>query len=145
MKPSDFQKTIQCQFDSLLKKVVRGTVRDYRKEVARRQKREIPFCELPEIIIENIVVCDEYESDYTTFNVFDMDIRIFDEELATALSELPANKRDILLMFYFLNMSDIEIGKLLKVDRSTSFRNRCNSLNEMRKIFKENNKNECKI
>ena len=30
MKPSDFQKTIQCQFDCKLKKVVKGIVRNYR-------------------------------------------------------------------------------------------------------------------
>ena len=33
MKPSDFQKTIQCQFDCKLKRVVKGIVRNYRKEL----------------------------------------------------------------------------------------------------------------
>ena len=37
MKPSDFQKTIQCQFDCKLKKVVKGIVRNYRKELAREK------------------------------------------------------------------------------------------------------------
>ena len=50
MKPSDFQKTIQCQFDCKLKKVVKGIVRNYRKELARRQAKEVSFCELPEIV-----------------------------------------------------------------------------------------------
>ena len=31
MKPSDFQKTIQCQFDCKLKRVVRGIVRNLSK------------------------------------------------------------------------------------------------------------------
>ena len=29
MKPSDFQKTVQCRFESCLKKVVRHVVKDY--------------------------------------------------------------------------------------------------------------------
>ena len=29
MKPSDFQKTVQCRFESCLKKVVRSVVKDY--------------------------------------------------------------------------------------------------------------------
>ena len=37
MKPSDFQKTIQCQFDCKLKRVVKGIVRNYRKELKRRR------------------------------------------------------------------------------------------------------------
>ena len=31
MKPSDFQKTVQCRFESCLKKVVRSVVKDYYK------------------------------------------------------------------------------------------------------------------
>ena len=56
MKPSDFQKTIQCQFDCKLKKVVKGIVRNYRKELARRQAKEVSFCELPEIVVEKLIV-----------------------------------------------------------------------------------------
>lgn len=33
MKPSDFQKTVQCRFESCLKKVVRSVVKDYYKEM----------------------------------------------------------------------------------------------------------------
>lgn len=69
MKPSDFQKTIQCQFESKLKKVVKGIVKNYQKELKRRKKNEIPFCEFPEIIVEKFTVWDDYETDYTIFNV----------------------------------------------------------------------------
>lgn len=63
MKPSDFQKTIQCQFDCKLKRVVKGIVRNYRKELKRRRNKEISYCELPEIVVEKLAVWDEYESD----------------------------------------------------------------------------------
>ena len=39
MKPSDFQKTIQCQFESKLKKVVKGIVKNYQKELRSEEKR----------------------------------------------------------------------------------------------------------
>ena len=76
MKPSDFQKTIQCQFDCKLKKVVKGIVRNYRKELARRQAKEVSFCELPEIVVEKLIVWDDYESEYTTFDVCGTEIRV---------------------------------------------------------------------
>ena len=50
MKPSDFQKTIQCQFDCKLKRVVRGIVRNYRKELRRRtvlNGKNIFACHMP--------------------------------------------------------------------------------------------------
>ena len=37
MKPSDFQKTVQCRFESCLKKVVRDVVKDYQQGLKRRK------------------------------------------------------------------------------------------------------------
>ena len=70
MKPSDFQKTVQCRFESCLKKVVRHVVKDYQKKLKRRQKEETLFCELSEIVVENLAVWDDYDTDYTIFNVW---------------------------------------------------------------------------
>lgn len=85
MKPSDFQKTIQCQFESKLKKIVKGIVKNYQKELERRKNKETLFCELPEIIVEKLAVMDDYETDYTIFNVCGLNIRVFDDKLAEAL------------------------------------------------------------
>ena len=85
MKPSDFQKTVQCRFESCLKKVVRHVVKDYQQKLKRRQEKETLFCELPEIVVENMAVLDDYETDYTIFNVCGHDIRVYDDELAEAL------------------------------------------------------------
>ena len=45
----------------------------------RRKEKEILFCELPETIVENLAVWDDYETDYTIFNVCGNDIRVYDE------------------------------------------------------------------
>lgn len=142
MKPSDFQKTIQCQFESKLKKIVKGIVKNYQKELKRRKKKEISFCELPEVVIENLAVLDDYEADYTLFSVCGIDIRILDDELAEAIKYLSEKDREILLMYFFLGMSDTEIGDRLKINRSTSFRSRKNSLEEIKKKLKENMNDE---
>ncbi len=133
MKPSDFQKTIQCQFDCKLKRVVKGIVRNYRKELKRRRNKEISYCELPEIVVEKLAVWDEYESDYTAFDVCGIEVRVLDDDLAEAIKYLSEKDREILLMYFFLGMSDTEIGDRLKINRSTSFRSRKNSLEEIKK------------
>ena len=137
MKPSDFQKTVQCRFESCLKKVVRHVVKDYQQELKRRKDKEIPFCELPDIIVEKISVLDDYDTDYTIFNVCGMDIRIFDDELAEALKQLPEKKRNNVLMYYFLEMTESEIANLQKITQSGVFRNRHHALETMKKILKE--------
>ena len=72
MKPSDFQKTVMCRFDSCLKKTVFGVVKDYYKELKKNQAEAIPFCELPDIIIDKVAIWDTYKTDYTTLIYVDM-------------------------------------------------------------------------
>ena len=79
MKPSDFQKTVQCRFESCLKKVVRHVVKDYQQGLKRRKDKEIPFCELPEIFVENFAVRDDYETDYIICFVVVPHSKIFNE------------------------------------------------------------------
>ena len=137
MKPSDFQKTVQCRFESCLKKVVRHVVKDYQKKLKRRQKEETLFCELPEIVVENLAVWVDYDTDFTIFIVCGYDIRVFDDELAEALKKLPERKRNTLLMYYFLEMTESEIANLQKITQSGVFRNRHHALETMKKILKE--------
>ena len=137
MKPSDFQKAVQCRFESCLKKVVRHVVKDYQQGLKRRKEKETPFCELPDIIVEKFSSWDEYETDYTAFYVCGMDIRVYDDELAEALKRLSEKKRNNVLMYYFLEMNNEEIAKKQNISRSGVFQNRHNSLALMKKLLKE--------
>ncbi|WP_242857245.1 RNA polymerase sigma factor [Fusicatenibacter saccharivorans] len=120
----------------------KGIVRNYRKELKRRRNKEISYCELPEIVVEKLAVWDEYESDYTAFDVCGIEVRVLDDDLAEAIKYLSEKDREILLMYFFLGMSDTEIGDRLKINRSTSFRSRKNSLEEIKKKLKENMNDE---
>ena len=110
MKPSDFQKTVQCRFESCLKKVVRSVVKDYYKELNRRKNKEISFSELPDVLVDKMAVWDDYETDYTIFSVCGIDIRVLDDELAEALKKLPERKRNV----YKLNKPINEILEELR-------------------------------
>ncbi len=70
-----------------MKKVVKGIVKNYHKELKRRRNKEISYCELPEIVVENLAVWDDYETDYTIFNVCGIDIRVLDDELSRSLEK----------------------------------------------------------
>ena len=102
MKPSDFQKTVQCRFESCLKKVVRSVVKDYYKELNRRKNKEISFSELPDVLVDKMAVWDDYETDYTIFSVCGIDIRVLDDEIGRSLEETSRKKTqysvDVLLL-----------------------------------------------
>ena len=115
MKPSDFQKTVQCRFESCLKKVVRQCCKGLPTRIETDEKiKKFHSVNLPEIFVENFAVWDDYETDYTIFSVCGIDIRVLDDELAEALKKLPERKRNTLLMYYFLEMTESEIANLQK-------------------------------
>lgn len=69
--------------------------------------------------MERLCVLDEYPSEATLFDVQGYDVAISNEKLADALTALPEEKRDIILLSYFLDMTDQEIAEKLNSVRST--------------------------
>ena len=97
----------------------------------------IPFCELPDIIIDKVAIWDTYKTDYTTFNICGHDIYVYDDELAKVIKQLSDRYRENVLMYYFLDMSDTEIAKLQNISRSGVFQNRHYALKQMKKSLEE--------
>ena len=126
-----------CRFDSCLKKTVFGVVKDYYKELKKNQAEAIPFCELPDIIIDKVAIWDTYKTDYTTFNICGHDIYVYDDELAKVIKQLSDRYRENVLMYYFLDMSDTEIAKMQNISRSGVFQNRHYALKQMKKSLEE--------
>lgn len=87
---------------------------------------------------------DEYSSDYYNYTVAGYDVYVKDDLLNEALNILPVRKREIILLSYFLDMSDEEIGAMMNVVRSTVFRHRKNALAKMKKFMEEKKNDEHK-
>lgn len=66
-------------------------------------------------------------------------ISVKNEQLATALQALPERKRDIVLLSYFLDMTDKEIAEKLNMVRKTVQYHRTTTLKELRKRLEANN------
>lgn len=117
MKTLTAKQTVQRQFDFLVKRVVDTTIKDYARLLSRHFKYESCFSDISETELKKIGATDEYCSDFTTLEVQGYTIFIKDERLYDALISLPKKKRNIILMFYFLDMSDAEISNMMSYDR----------------------------
>lgn len=142
MQSYSFEKAIEAQFDCLTKKVIKYERSKYYRDISRYWRNEISFSDLLEVEVEGLYSIDKYPIEYTAFNVFGMKIQIMDEQLSKVLKVLPEKKRNIILLSYFMDMSDLEIGKLMNLVRSTIYRNRTSTLNEIKKLYKEESKYE---
>lgn len=111
MTPDRHEEHKQHTFDSFCKKVLKCEAYNGYREISRRQAHEITFSELPEEAMEQLAIYDRYAWEYTPFTVGGDVILIENDRLAEALAALPEEDRDILLMYWFLDMADSEIAR----------------------------------
>ena len=127
------EKTVRHQFDSVCRKVLRDETRDYERHIAWRPNHEVPLSELSEERVRQMYVLDRYPSEQIHFHVQGYTVTIENENLANALMVLSGDKRDIVLLAYFLDMTDQEIADTLDMVRRTVQYKRARSLKELKK------------
>ena len=138
MKPTSFETAIRLQFDTLAKRVIDCTVKDYQRELDRRSRREVLFCELPEIVVQSFAIEDEYDLiEKISFVACGIEILVQKSELSKALEKLPEIKRNVLLLSYFEELSDQTIAELMDVTRNGIYKRRQSALQLMRELLQE--------
>ena len=117
MKPSEFQTTIENQFDYICKVAMEDERKDYLKALSRQCKRETLFCDMDDYSVNLFSSEDTYPSHFHTFEMDGFTVRIENSLLAEALENLDGKKRDVILRYYFLGFDDTEISKILDSPR----------------------------
>lgn len=49
MRTSSFKQIVRLQFNALMMIVIKGALSSHRRQICRRSKHEVLFCELPEM------------------------------------------------------------------------------------------------
>ena len=135
MNPKSYEQGKQRTFDCFCKKVLKNELRDFYDEIKRRRDKEVSFSELSERELEQLATTDSYFATEQIFNVLGHDVVVCDESIAEALRSLPERKRDIILLSYFLELSDGEIGEKLNLIRATVQYQRTSTLRELKKMM----------
>jgi RNA polymerase sigma factor (sigma-70 family) len=136
LKPADGNR-VRHEFDSYCKKVLKYNARNHFERLRRQSEQEVTFSELSESELASLAVVDVYPSDETVFDVQGEAVTISDDELAEALTALPQDRRDIVLMSYFTGLTDREIASRMDMARSTVQHRRTSTLKELRRRLEE--------
>lgn len=139
MKLSDYQEKIVNQFDYFCKQAISAEQKNYFKHLRRVSRKEVSFSMLGERTVNQFSVFDKKPSDCHQFKIDGTSVYVENERLVEMLKELSNRQREVLLMHYFLDMSDSEIGEILEVDRTTVYRNRMKALKILRKMMEDEN------
>ena len=89
MKPSELQEKTCHQFDCAIKTVIRHRAIDFYRAIRRSEKKEMPFAEIMDDLLNSIGTEDTYSTDYVAvFEVCGEKVSIEDEQLARALKAI---------------------------------------------------------
>ena len=111
MNEESSQMQIRQKFDSYCKKVINNAAMDGHRTFGRIQKNECSLHEISLEDIESLHYFDTYPSDLNVFMLDNYRVVNHNDRLADAFRVLQEELRDILLMYRFLGMVDIEIAE----------------------------------
>lgn len=137
MKKTTSEADTQRVFDCYCKRILKNEAINIQKHNQYLNSKQVSFTELTPEQLAQICTCDEYSTDYSRFKVLEYDIAVKDELLAEALHELPENKREIILLSYFLDYNDVEIAELLNLVRRTVNDQRNKALKDLKNRLEE--------
>ena len=101
------------------------------------QKHEVMLSELTEYEQNQMYTEDEYGAENQWFRVMDYDIEVKESLIAEALQVLSERKRDVILLSYFMDMSDAEIARKMNLVRCTVREHRMRSLELLKKFMED--------
>lgn len=136
MKDS-YEQRVQNQFGGFCTRVLKNEANRIHNEYARQRELEKSLDTVTPEELEEIAVMDKYFQDEHIFEVFGKQVVVTGDLLADAIAKLPERKRDIILLTYFLGLTDREISKYLNVVHQTVSKNRIRILKELRESLEK--------
>ena len=126
---------IQNQFGAFCVKVLKNEARYIQREYTRLRDQEKSLDELTASELEQTAVWDKHFMDECVFEVQGLPVVVNGNLLADALAQLPEGRRDVILLSYFLGLTDREISKKLNVVHQTVSKRRRVALKELREYL----------
>ena len=135
MTEQEFRTYQEQSFDAFCKAVIRNESINAHKQLAARAEKEIQLTALSPSEIGNLYSEDVYKTFQKTFYVRDIPIIVYDQLLAESLQYLTPQRRDVILLFYYLDYSEAEISRLLQIAKPTVTDRRLSALRKLRKLL----------
>lgn len=131
MKDS-YELRVQNQFGGFCTRVLKNEANRIHNEYAKQREKEKSWEDLSQVELERLSVVDKYFCDEHVFEVLDKQVIVISDLLAKAIANLSDVKREIILLSYFLGMTDREISEHLHVVRQAVSKRRARILKELR-------------
>lgn len=117
MTTEEFYTYQEQLFDAFSKRVIKNLGIDIFHELLSQSEKEISLSTLPQRDLASLCTADTYqlERNETTFLVGEERIVVTDSRLGQALYFLSPKHRNVLLLHYFADKNELQIGKILNI------------------------------
>ena len=119
-EPDRSQWQIRCAFNGFCKRTLKNEAINAHRDTKKQQLYETVFSDLnlnEEAMLYTYDDYFTYDAEEKSFCVAGREITV--KLLSEALESLTEEKRDAILLYYFLGMNDAEIARICNVSRST--------------------------
>ena len=136
--PSDQEMLEVNTFKSLIHRAIQFEYASWCKERDKKRAREISLDPGEEDkVAPELVQYDEYAFESYVIREVNQEFRFRNESLAKALCALDEVNRRIILEYFFLDMTDREIGKQMELSLHSVTMHRERSLNKLWRLLSE--------
>ena len=129
---NNYEQSVQKQFGSFCVKVLRNEAAYLQRKATAKRRHEVSLDHQQLYTLEQTPVWDHYFMDEDVFYVCGLPVIVTGSTLASAIARLPKHKQSIILLSYFLGMTDREISELTHDLRQTVCSRRHRSLQDLR-------------
>lgn len=133
-----FYKYQEQTFDSFTKMVLRNKSIDILREYRRQADRELPLDDMSQAdMYRKASINDTYRLYRKAYSVHNRVVWVYDPVIGELLQHLTPQRREVILLYYFLDLNDTEIAKLLRIDNTTAKYRRNTALKWLKKMMED--------
>lgn len=132
MTQEEFQHYQEQTFDSYVKRLIRNESRNAKRQLQRQAEREVSLSSLPYGDLP--AVSNEGQEKFGV-HIKSGEIEIADCLLGQAIMSLAPRWRDVIVMYYFLDMNDEKIGRVIHLTTGAVRYRRKMALERLKKML----------
>lgn len=119
MTREEYNEYLVKSFISFCRTVIHNEAINIYREMAAKGEKEIPLSALSHNELSKLLYEDTYRPYRKTYIVQGNPVHVYDQPLGEVLQYLSPQRRDIILLTYFLEYSDADIAQLLRISSPT--------------------------
>ena len=137
MTLEEFKQYQEQSFDSFCKTLIRNESINAFQELKTRSAEEVAMSMVPYGDLAKLRTEDTYKTYERIFDVRGKKVKVNDWALGQALQRLNPQRRDVILLYYFLEHTDPEISELLDLSTGTINYRRTKALQRLKELLEE--------